>query len=490
MAKRSLKVSLPFLITLLTVSLGQAWTVRAAAIGLTEEALSQKVKDSVGRVAEFSLIREVAEKVGVHVWLSGPSASEFGQYVRWDLQREAGSNEFSPDRFDYKFSSIIREKFHVAEATNASNSGLPLANHVVASNDFQLASDAPAEQLAKFRAELATRLPNLVKENPNFHVLSIPEAAKAPENLGNSLRAGLIELTNPRSGEPVVRDAKGLSAPSQFVSDLLANSIHFQREAPVTAESIKANLEAVFRYDIDLSQEDQKFLKDSLQSLTKEGLSEDQIRELNGLWMAAKAPFKAKKLSDSLGVPDLGRRLYGAPLDKRFYTGERTYTEPNLVPLEPQMVGQGEGKTAQELGLDQKTFFHATQSIEPYANLLSSPSGHPNAAYNEGGMNHLGRGFYSTLGYSDNQYGEYFVEVRLLPQAREGSDFQIFTQQLQAGGSRQVLLVRNPNAVEIRPSSNSSNMGQNVFAQLEKLRCAPAAGSTICEKAFSIFGFK
>ena len=70
--------------------------------------LSHAVKKRILRVPEFSFIKEEADKLGVKVYLFGGTASAFGHYVRWDLERERGDKKYQKERFDYDFTNIYR----------------------------------------------------------------------------------------------------------------------------------------------------------------------------------------------------------------------------------------------------------------------------------------------------------------------------------------------------------------------------------------------
>ena len=79
----------------------------SASLAFTQM-LREKIAERREKVAEFVLIREAAQELGIRVWLFGGTASGFGHYVEWDLLRKAGDTRYIPSCFDYDFTNIYR----------------------------------------------------------------------------------------------------------------------------------------------------------------------------------------------------------------------------------------------------------------------------------------------------------------------------------------------------------------------------------------------
>jgi hypothetical protein len=188
-----------------------------------EEALELKnyVSEKMAKVPEFQYIREIADKLGLRVWLFGGTASSFLHYVKWDFDRKRSLNDFQVDRFDYDFTNIFRS-----------------------TQDTDIVVDGSPEMAAQFQEIIAKRYPHFLGSKARWEVRSLRhrmgtvggndfkeallnDADFSSQN-SDSNSIGMIEITQRQ--ESVVRDLKHWDqSESIFLEDTLKNRISFIR---------------------------------------------------------------------------------------------------------------------------------------------------------------------------------------------------------------------------------------------------------------------
>jgi hypothetical protein len=423
--------------------------LRSNQLVISENELTTAVSERLVLVPEFKYIRDMADKMGLRVWLFGGTASSFLHYVKWDLAREKNLMELQKDRFDYDFTNIFRS-----------------------TQDLDIVVDANPEVAKIFQENIVQRFPQFLGSKAKWEIRtlrhrmgeigqpSFKEALLDDSDFNNqntdSNSIGMIEVT--KSSEPVIRDLKHWgSLHSLFLSDTLVNQISFIRsnqhfttvramagENPEILSVIRLLVKA-FQYELYFSSEDIKqmsliisqFDGSKITNSTALRRIEDTAKKL--IMHAVNVEFAMTKL-DELGL----RQKLIAMGDKTIINSSAWWL--NREPLRSRPVGQGTGRTAAELGVS--VVAHATNTFFAYESITRAHSGEPNVFISRehavGETAFYGEGFYTLSGQLGGRSTGLTIRFLVNPEAREGTDFE-FTEGC--------IIFKNKKALRVIPES-------------------------------------
>ncbi len=394
---------------------------------INADQLQRAIIDRLKRVKEFAFIRKEAEKIGVKVFIFGGTAAGFAHYVKWDLQREMGDNQFPALKFDYHFTHIYR-----------------------ANQDIDIVVDGSAEQAYKLREIIAHSPYNYVRGAKSSWDIRLLKT-KFESRLGllddfnflnqhsDSNSTGLIELTKSDPGSFAIRDLRDWSNPySNFIEDVRLDKIHFYfasrheetelyrtgRNPPIF--SVIRYFIKAFQYQLATLQEDEKNIRSIIDAFEPRANLNSHI----DYWIAKNAP---NLFAYSANVEFASKTLEKFGLKRKlidFFNAkglQKNATELRRVPLPTLEVGLGTGATAKDLGID--IVAHETKSFEAYENITRSPRGEPNVFISRSSATEecatFGNGFYTKRGTEGARGTRITIRYKVKSHAREGHDFFI-----------------------------------------------------------------
>jgi hypothetical protein len=466
MVSRGIWGSLLLLVSLFGLGWGSPTLVWAQSVydsaqsptpSLTRDQLQSEIKNRMSRVVEFEAIKKMAEELGVRVWLFGGTAASYAHYVRWDLLREAGDSRYFEGRFDYDYTSIFRS-----------------------TQDLDLVADGPTEATAKLRNAIQERFPYLQGGKSAWEVRLLREKWEDKEPLlpnsdflkqhTDSNSIGLVELTDPPPGETVVRDLKDWEGAGEpvFLNDVLNGELHFYFSSehersgravlgmnPEILSAIRY-LTKAFQYGLKILPEDMEKIQAIIDRFSKENLT------LN--WTSGSADRYVKVWIEKNAI-----KLFGHAMDieSAWNILEKTGLRQKLIdiranaetedsmawwmskePLRSFPVGEGDGKTAAELGLD--VVAHETKSFLAWESITRAPTGEPNVLISRQGKTGetaaYGDGFYTKVGRVGARGTGITIRFKVDPNAREGKDFT-------RSSVDKYIIFHNKNALRVIPES-------------------------------------
>ena len=402
--------------------------------------LSRAVKKRIFRVPEFSFIKEEADKLGVKVYLFGGTASAFGHYVRWDLEREAGDKKYQKERFDYDFTNIYREN-----------------------QDLDIVVDGTVEQALVFEEILKEKYPHFVGNKEAWEVRLLRVQVRKKHALLNdpdflnqhtdTNSTGMIAINDQGDNDFVFRDLFSWvslskdTEESAFLKDVSNARITFlysktHNETTRYKEGKNPPIFAAIRYLAKLAQYELEEVKEDL-DLIKEIIKETDWAEVqkNSYIKYKLEEFGKKVLLNAPSSEYAWNLLEDTGLRKKLIEmdGDQIQKEGTLSwwmnkePLRSKSVGLGRGKHAKEIFLSQMDkngeiiLSHETSDFNAYENITRSSRGGANAFISREGVRGEnaanGDGFYTKLGFKGARGTNLTVRFKLNLEAREGSDF-------------------------------------------------------------------
>ena len=405
------------------------------------------LKKRILRVPEFSFIKEEADKLGVKVYLFGGTASAFGHYVRWDLERERGDKKYQKERFDYDFTNIYR-----------------------GNQDLDIVVDGTVKQALVLKQILKEKYPHFVGDKESWEVRLLRNQIERKSALLNdpdflnqhtdTNSTGMIAINDQGDDDFVFRDLFSWDEEeSAFLKDVSSARITFlysktHNETTRYKEGKNPPIFAAVRYLAKLAQYELKGLKEDL-DLIKEIIKEtDWSSVQNNSYVKYKLEKFGKKVL--LNAPNLeyawnlledtGLRKKLIEMDRHRIQEEGTLSWwMNKEPLRSKNVGLGRGRRAEEIFLNQMDenadksadknadkngeiiLSHETSDFKAYENITRSSRGEANAFISRresvGESALLGDGFYTELGFEGAAGTNLTIRFKLNLKAREGSDF-------------------------------------------------------------------
>jgi hypothetical protein len=400
--------------------------------------------EGLQKVEEFAYARQVAEDLGVRVYLFGGTAAGFGHYVRESMAPGSES------RFDFDFTSIYRS-----------------------SQDADLVVDGNAEQVKEFQTRMGARYPHLQGKKSTWEVRPLNTHHQDKEKLlGNpdflkqhtdSNSLGLIEITSTEDSARSRDLSDWENSNNHFFEAIRTGTLHyyFSDKHSSTSRFKQGNNPPIFsairfltkalQYGLEVSPNDQALIQKVIQEFRPE---RDLSNEYTRSWFeknARKLVLNSRDVERGQTLlEELGLRQKIISLGDPTEVGSTAWWM-NKEALPSRTLGEGNGKTASELGLD--VVAHETRSVSEnsaeaafraFESITSSTEGQPNVFLSRDGMPgeravHKD-GFYVRLGREGAIGNGYTIRFRLHPQAREGTDFTIHGD---------YLVIRNRNALTL-----------------------------------------
>lgn len=390
--------------------------------------LSIEIAERRKRVLEFQFIAEQAKQRGLRAWLFGGTASSYSYYVKWDLLRELGDQRFQSQRFDYGYVHIYRS-----------------------TQDLDIVIDGSTQDAEKFQLLLRDQFPYFTGEKESqweVRTLKEPLGDKGGllEDFGfmnqntDSNSTGMVELTDPPEGESVVRDLRDWhnKENSKFLQDVTEGALtfyssHRHYETPRAQAGKNPTLFSVVRALIKAFQYDLKIKPTDLELFKREVQKFDPKVDLNHPYAAEWIEKNGKKLfQNAVNIEYAWNVIESIGLRKKLISirndGQNPYTLSwwlEKEPLRSKLVGQGNGNTAQSLGIT--VVAHETSNDLAYESITRSHMGTPNVFISRSGSilenAKYGDGFYTSIGRKGSALTGITIRFKVDPKAREGSDF-------------------------------------------------------------------
>lgn len=448
----------------------ERWSIEASpsylenlsTIQLGAQKLQNEIAARRARVSEFQFVRQEAQRRGLRVWLFGGTAAGFSHYVKWDVLRESGDSRFQPDRFDYDYTNIFRS-----------------------TQDLDLVVDGSAQAAHEFELELKRRFPYFLgSKAADWEVRSLREPRKDHGSLlgdygfmnqhTDSNSTGMIELTDPPTGESVVRDIRAWNSTgdSPFLKDLSEGTLTFyysprHRNTPRAKAgknppifSVIRALTKAFQYNLRIKDDDLAILQKEIRRFhPKNDLAESYAIhwiEKNGTKLLQHA-VDLEYAWNTLEKLGLRSKLISIRNDPRFMGSLSWWLSKE--PLRRKPIGVGTGRTAESLGL--KTVAHETMSFLAYESITRSHTGAPNVFISRmnvpGESAAYGEGFYTSVGKRGARGSGITIRFTVDPRAREGTDFILSRPQLKDSDQElpeaTYVIWKNKNAIRVIPES-------------------------------------
>jgi hypothetical protein len=407
---------------------------------ITAQELTSEIRQKIDNVEEFHFIREQAEKMGIRAYLFGGAAMAMGMYTKWDLERRRGIYDYPAAMFDYDLKTIFSR-----------------------SQDFDIVIDGSKEQLERLQELVRARYPYKLERgdsawefrplrepmgqpNTRFYKEALLNDYSFLNQNSDTASTGLIEVT--RSADPCVRDIRTWNDPDNpFLKYMLMGKIKILRSP---------NHKKTQRYKDGQNPE----IMEVVRAITKS--AQYQIKFTDDSWADLEEisrQFNPNEAKDN-GVAykrllELGKKIfkgarsieYASDVLKRLGLSQKLsqFDDPKVEgslawylskePLRLDAVGRGNGRTAKELGLG--LLSHDTKTPEAAESISRNIMGFPNAFVSRDGVagerGKGGVGWYlrrgpigqSSILMKDREATTYTVHVEALPNAREGSDFDL-----------------------------------------------------------------
>ncbi len=420
----------------------------ATARAVTPDAFQAELAKRLDRVQEFAFLRAEAKRLGVRVYLFGGTAAGFAHYVKWDMLREGGDARFNPQRFDYDYTNIYR-----------------------ANQDLDIVLDGPESKAAELERVLAERYPHLQGEKSAWEIRLLREARGEKEAIldnpdfqlqhTDSHSTGLIEVSDPQGGDPIVRDVRSWSEKEPpFLRDVLDGKLtyylsdkhdetkRFKEGKNPQIISVVRYLTKAFQYELKLRDEDVEAARKVIDAFDITGLPKDGYVHQ---WLDKNAK---KLIQNAVNIEYAVEMMDKLGLRRKLAAGGGENVAGSLPwwmmkePLTTKPFGTG-GKTAKDLGLD--VVSHETDGYSAYESITRAHTGEPNALISRqnvaGEAAMYGPGFYTRRGRVGARGTGLTIRFKLHPDAREDVDFKIVT--------GDYVLILNKAALEIVPESLS-----------------------------------
>ncbi len=416
--------------------------------------LTEAIKQARLTNPELRYIKNLAERMGVRVWLLGGSASSLAYYVKKDLERKKDKNEgwFKPQKehFGYDYTKIF-----------------------FPTQDIDLVIEGGSgEKASRLEEELSRKFPyfqgNSNKSAWEVRPLRESRGPKAPLLEGDVLKQHtdsysvmMIELTE--SKDPVVRSIKEWdSRNSSLLEDLLKGEISYydsknHKETQRYKEGMNPEIFSVIRYLIKMFQYELKPKKEDLERIKEiiNEFSDSKLKtgyakfwwEMNvrKLFMQNSDLERAWRVLDELGLKEKLINL-GGDKEKKGSLAFWFHKEP----LKAKNIGEGKGRTAKDLGIE--IVSHETRDFKAYEIITRSLKGKPNAFLSrenaEGENAAFGAGLYTMKGLTGAARAGFTIRFHVHPEAREGADFAL---------DGDIVIFRNKAVLRVIPDSFNLN---------------------------------
>jgi hypothetical protein len=437
---RGLKIPSPWV---LLVLLALASVQRLAfAEAVEPQLLAQAITERRLEIQEFRRIAEEANRRGYRVFLSGGLAASYGDFVKHQLLFEQHREGIEPERIANRLTNVV----------------FPEQDYDLVLSRIDGRPEA-VQDLRDFKAWLDRKIPRTLNKMSKWDVIGMKTtdgkhmAVEGDPDFAlqnnDSLSIGLIELTPPPNGQPVVSEVNHVAKAAGtevFLKDLSSDSITFL-QSPVHQQTVKAMagnnpeilgviriLIKAFQFNKDIPPEQLVQIKQIVENLDPKTIT---VKSYPFQWIRRRAkrlvthaydPDKALEATRKLGLTDKLFQIPGLPYDD---FGLWFNKAPLAIGGKPShRDGITVGQTAGSLGIRQVA--HETSDINH--RLISwRYDGLPRAFISRGNAKgeaaSSGNGFYTALGTSARAFKKRskgkVVVFDVKPGAREGRDFKL-----------------------------------------------------------------
>ena len=331
---------------------------------ITPADFQRHLQQTAGKVEEFKFLAQTAQKHGLKVWLFGGSASSLAHYVKENMLLEEGSDEYYSQSF--------------AETSDGKRDFTDIFRPT---QDIDLVVDGEMARVANFEREVLQHLPDIKGNKQTWEVRTLREdygeklALLNNPNFFNqhtdSHSVGMISLSEV-ADDKVVRDLLDWESETpRFLQDVLANKLHYYYSAH-HSETLRFQqgknppIISVVRYFIKLFQHELEMSEQDLKKLQKiiARFNPQEIGNYTQGWLQGNVP---KLFLHSRNVEYSWDMLEQTGLRaKLLQVGNINQAKSpawwaNKSPLRSFELGEGKGKTAQELAI--KTVAHDTSDF-------------------------------------------------------------------------------------------------------------------------------
>jgi hypothetical protein len=424
-----------------------------AIVSVSNQDLVQDISVGIMRVPEFVYIQQEARRMGVKAYLFGGTASTFAHYVRLDLMRLHGDTRILEERFSYDMVDIFRNN-----------------------QDFDIVLDGTPDQVERLQNLLKQNFPHSQDDHTAWEVRSLrhamgPKAALLgnPDFLNqhtDSNSTAMIDLS--AGSQDLIKDLRDWNNPRpQFLTDVLEGKIHYfyshnHESTQMARDGNNPAIVSVVRLLVKALQFDLEIRPEDLPAIAKVINAFDPASIRNNKYVQRRLTSTALKLvANSVNVERTIDLLEQLQLKSKLLAVVRNEGSTEAVrllskePLRAKNLGEGVGKTAQELGLT--VVAHDTNSLEAYYSIIRSPTGQPNVFISRDNINgetaRFGDGFYVQVGKYGAIGNRLTIRFQLNPNAREGSDFRYVR-------NEGYLVIHNKNALMVIPELTKMSLLQ------------------------------
>ncbi len=451
-----------------------------------EELTLEEFKDAVLKhrtdIKEFTEIKEIAESLGLRVFIVGGLASSYARYISLDLKRLKNTeSDIEPSRFGYFWEQVFFPTQDI---------DLAISRNDGAEETEQNISDFKARVSAAF-SETKVDIFVLKKSLPARPALLDLSSDFQKQNT-DSVSTGLIELTSNNE----LKDLR--FSDERFFTSFINESIslHIDPDHASTEKAKNKNnpefiavlrlLINANRYGLDIDPASLEIVKKNIQNFKASDLNEYSQK-----WIRSNAK---KLIQQSIDLEKSYDLLKSTGLDKLLLQIDKNENEVGslawLLTREPLRTNPknisftnkrifGKSKTAGELGIEIVT--HETPTYEVFRQILFSFNSKPNAFISKksAGQNaKYGEGFYTKKGEWGGLDGDGFhIQMKLEQNAVQNIDFDIFDDS--------IVLIYNKDKVKVLPPEWKQNLG-NVSALFETAIKSPSFFSSFDRAATQI----
>jgi hypothetical protein len=444
-----------------------AWSSEAA-VEISLEKLRDEIAARRSKVQEFVEIAKIAESIGVQAWLFGGTAAAYAHYVYWDLLREGGDQSMAVSRFDYDYTNIFRSTQDLDVVVDGTEKQARLFQEALEEKFPYFQGHKSRWEVRLLRSDFGDKLALL--NNPDFLNQHTDSNSTGLIELTSSTDTGEAKAGSRSGAAPMIikdlRDWKNGKDPI-FLKDIHDRSLHFYfgmlhentsrfKEGlnPPIMAAIRY-LTKAFQYDLKISGDDLRLVQAIIDDFdqtkldaylnTKGKTAREYVYhwlEKNGTKLFAHA-VDIEKAWDFLERSGLRRKLIAMG---NIRTRDSLAWWMNKEPLRSRPVGLGDGKTAQELGID--VVAHETNSFLAWESITRAPWGATNVFISRDNITGeaalFGDGFYTQRGRVGARGTGITIRFTVSPNARLGTDFIL---------ENGFIIFRNKNALRVIPES-------------------------------------
>jgi len=442
----------------------QSYSRYLASKEVSSGALRKAIKENVGEVHEFQVIRNIAQELGIKkVYLFGGTATTYAHKVYKDEEMKINPQKYPGIFPGLDFQNIYRENQDIDLVLDIDEKDSELLHTFLQRIEEEFPYEYEGKSIWDVRPLRFMYGFKLALNSSDFL-----------DQINDSQSTGLIELTE--NDDYSIRDLKDWDNPNhQYFEDLYHRKIHYYYEpdlhhqterflAGTNPEIFSAirYLNKAFQFGLEIDKESMDNLEKVFNEFNPEEISHNPFIQNNLKHIGPKLYRNSQDLERSYKVL---KKLKA--LEKL-----QSISDPDeinsiswwmsKVPLLTKPLGNPQqGKTAKELGINIVT--HGLNNEENYLSIVNSPHNIPNffisSTERVGEMGHFGEGLYTYIGDSSGYTkDDLFIRMKVHPDAVEGKDFEVHGN---------ILLIKNKKAIQ-EIDLDSINFNEELLSQIKR----------------------